>query len=122
MNSCRRFTTLGSGPFLSKIVSTRVTCKALVFLHNWHHFCRQPGGLTRIFSFVIARTYTLILVILAGILLSFWRFSIFKNEQFKVAEFVGSEILLTGKIAEDPDLNQEKGEISLKIDILEILV
>lgn len=54
MNSCRRFTTLGSGPFLSKIVSTRVTCKALVFLHNWHHFCRQPGGLTRLFSFVIA--------------------------------------------------------------------
>ena len=73
-----------------------------------------------IFSFVIARKYTLILVILAGILLSFWRFSIFKNEQLKVAEFVGSEILLTGKIAEDPDLNQEKGEISLKIDILEI--
>lgn len=27
-----------------------------------------------IFSFVIARKYTLILVILAGILLSFWRF------------------------------------------------
>ncbi len=73
-----------------------------------------------IFSFVIARKYTLILVILAGILLSFWRFSIFKNEQLKVAEFVGNEILLTGKIAEDPDLNQEKGEISLKIDILEI--
>lgn len=73
-----------------------------------------------IFSFVIARKYTLILVILAGILLSFWRFSIFKNEQLKVEKFVGSEILLTGKIVEDPDLNREKGEISLKIDILEI--
>ena len=73
-----------------------------------------------IFSFVIARKYTLILVILAGVLLSFWRFSIFKNEQLKVEKFVGSEILLTGKIVEDPDLNREKGEISLKIDILEI--
>ena len=73
-----------------------------------------------IFSFVVARKYTLILVILAGVLLSFWRFSIFKNEQLKVEKFVGSEILLIGKIAEDPDLNREKGEISLKIDILEI--
>ena len=73
-----------------------------------------------IFSFVIARKYTLILVILAGVLLSFWRFSIFKNEQLRVEKFVGSEILLTGKIAEDPDLNREKGEISLKIDVFDI--
>ena len=73
-----------------------------------------------IFSFWRRRIFAFIFIILAGFLLSFWRFSNFQIQKNNLAKFVGAEVEVRGILIEDADKNTETGEFSLKLAVQKI--
>ncbi|MDO4872413.1 MAG: ComEC/Rec2 family competence protein [bacterium] len=71
-----------------------------------------------LFAFIFARNYTLILIILAGFLLAFWRFSNFRIEQNSFEKIIGAQTEIQGRLIEDGDCDAESGNCSLKIAVL----
>jgi competence protein ComEC len=73
-----------------------------------------------IFGFWKRRIFSFIFVVLAGFLLSFWRFSNFQIQKNNLAKFVGMEVEVRGILIEDADKNTETGEVSLKLAVQKI--
>lgn len=73
-----------------------------------------------IFAFWKRRILAFIFIILAGFLLSFWRFSNFQIQKNNFVKFVGAEVEIRGTLVEDVDKNTETGEISLKLAVQKI--
>lgn len=67
------------------------------------------------FSFLSRKVYGLVLIALAGFLLSCWRFSDFQQQNQLFKNFIGKQITIQGVLIEDADLNVDSNELSLKI-------
>ena len=60
-----------------------------------------------LFSWIFARKFCLILVLIAGILLSLWRVSIYNFEDLKVTKFINKTEVIRAIVVEDPDLKED---------------
>lgn len=76
-----------------------------------------------IFLFVVSWIFStkicLILIFASGMIISGWRTSVFNFENYKIANFENSVVLVRGIIFEDPDFS-ENGEVKIKIQVEKI--
>ena len=60
-----------------------------------------------LFSWIFARKFCLILVLIAGILLSLWRGSIYNFENLKIAQNIKKDVTVRAVVLEDPDIKED---------------
>ena len=72
-----------------------------------------------LFSWIFARKFCLILALIAGILLSLWRGSVYNFENLKIAQNIKKDGIVQAIVLEDPDL-KEDGSLRIRAKIIEI--
>lgn len=72
-----------------------------------------------IFTWIYSRKFCLILTLVAGILFSFWRGSIYNFEDLKVAKFINKTEVIRAIVIEDPDL-KEDGSSQIRAKVSDI--
>ena len=72
-----------------------------------------------IFTWIYSRKFCLILALVAGILFSFWRGSIYNFEDLKVAKFINKTEVIRAIVIEDPDL-KEDGSSQIRAKVSDI--
>ncbi len=72
-----------------------------------------------LFSWIFARKFCLILALIAGILLSLWRGSVYNFENLKIAQNIKKDVTVRAVILEDPDI-KEDGNLKIRAKVIEI--
>ena len=72
-----------------------------------------------LFSWIFARKFCLILALIAGVLLSLWRGSIYNFENLKIAQNIKKDGIIQAIVLEDPDL-KEDGNLRIRSKIIGI--
>ena len=72
-----------------------------------------------LFSWTFARKFCLILALIAGVLLSLWRGSIYNFENLKIAQNIKKDGIIQAIVLEDPDL-KEDGSLRIRTKIIGI--
>lgn len=72
-----------------------------------------------LFSWIFARKFCLILALIAGILLSLWRGSVYNFENLKIAQNIKKDVTVRAVILEDPDI-KEDGSLKIRAKVVGI--